>query len=53
MKITLNIPDNTLGLIISGMTEESTTISLRQRTIPTDELKDGAEIDCKWEGGAE
>ena len=49
MKITLDIPDTTLGLIVCGMTKESMNIAMRQRTIPTAELHDGAEIDCEWE----
>ena len=49
MKITLDIPDTTRGLIVCGMTEEDLTITMRQRTVTTDELHDGAEIDCKWE----
>lgn len=49
MKITLDIPDITRGLIVCGMTEEDLTITMRQRTVTTNELHDGAEIVCKWE----
>ncbi len=51
MKITLDIPDTTKGIIVCGLYANSKTggFNMAQTTFDTDMVYDGAELNCRWE----
>ena len=51
MKITFEVPDNTVALVLTGLYDEKERIAMATRTVETRECKDGAVIVPQWKGG--
>ena len=48
MKITFEIPNTSVALVITGIYEHPLGYKMATRTVETSECKDGAEIVCEW-----
>ena len=49
MRITIEVPDTTKALIITGLLEELRGTTLAAHMVDSSEIGDGAEIICDWE----
>lgn len=50
MKITFEIPDNTVALSLTGVWLGAKSQMIGTHMVETEEIKDGAEIVCDWKG---
>lgn len=49
MRMTIEVPDTTRVLIITGLLEEHRGTTLAAHMVDSSEIGDGAEIICDWE----
>lgn len=51
MKITFEVPNDTVALVLTGIYKERLGYKMATSTVETSECKDGALLVCNWKGG--